>query len=242
MKLPNWLKIVWWLTLLTSITFVLSKRYDNFINGTSTPMDIFVFLIWVALLLFPLFQEVSFFGIKLTKEIDSFKNEVREQILNLRSEIQNSIQIRTQINPQFNFGPPPSDSQLPTIEKHVRKVIQETLSKHGIQAPGDLSVIEEQVPDNVQFLFLVRNQLEKEVKRLFRLHIAEIGEEQYVPISQILKILVKNEVIDLDLAGAIREVYKVCSPAIHGESFTEIQVNFIKDIGPKLITSLKALK
>lgn len=98
MKLPNWFKILWWLLLLVIVTYFGCQRYDSFIKGTATLMDVFVFLVWISLLLAPLFKEVSFFAMKFKQEIDSLKNEFREQVINLRSEIQTSISLQNRIN------------------------------------------------------------------------------------------------------------------------------------------------
>jgi hypothetical protein len=56
------------------------------ISGMATPFDIFVFLILVALLLVPLFQEVSFFGISLKQELDELKAHVSSEITGLESD------------------------------------------------------------------------------------------------------------------------------------------------------------
>ena len=97
MKLPNWFKILWWLFLLAIVTGFVLARFDSFIKGSVTVLDVFVFLIWIALLLIPLFKEVKFFGIELRQEIDSLRKEVKEQIVNLRSEIQTSINLQNRI-------------------------------------------------------------------------------------------------------------------------------------------------
>ena len=98
MKLPNWFKILWWIFLLLIVTYFGWQRYDSFAKGSVTVLDVFVFLIWMALLLIPLFKEVKFFGIELKQEIDSLRKEVKEQIVNLRSEIQTSISLQNRIN------------------------------------------------------------------------------------------------------------------------------------------------
>jgi hypothetical protein len=98
MKLPNWFKILWWILLLLIVTYFGWQRYDSFAKGSVTVLDVFVFLIWMALLLIPLFKEVKFFGIELKQEIDSLRKEVKEQIINLRSEIQTSISLQNRIN------------------------------------------------------------------------------------------------------------------------------------------------
>jgi hypothetical protein len=65
MKLPNWFKIAWWCLLTLGVTWVLYKRYPELIAGHAAPVDIFVFAIWVALMLVPLFQESQFLRLQI---------------------------------------------------------------------------------------------------------------------------------------------------------------------------------
>lgn len=235
MKLPNWFKIIWWILLLGIVTYFMSQRYNSLANGSATQMDIFIFLIWISLLLVPLFQEVSFFGIKLKKEIDSLKSDVKEQIVNLRSYIQNTIQF----NPQIYLTPPSSDSQLNIIEENVRPILNEIMRKHGVQVPDTISSKME-IPDNTRFLFSIRYEIDKEVKRIWQYSAAKEGKRP-LPILQIIRSLTEFEIINPKLANVIREVYKICSFAIHGEHVTDGQINFVRDLAPQLIVSLKAI-
>jgi hypothetical protein len=45
----------------------------------------------------------------------------------------------------------------------------------------------------------------------------------------------------VEFCNDIREVYSVCSPAIHGEPITEAQVSFVRDVAPELIAALRAI-
>ena len=55
MKLPNWFKILWWILLIGLTGIILFKRFDEIISGQSVLFDIFIFLIFVALMLVPIF-------------------------------------------------------------------------------------------------------------------------------------------------------------------------------------------
>ena len=98
MKLPNWFKIAWWVILLILTTTILYKRYDAITSGLSVPADVFIFMIFVALMLVPIFSEFEFFGIKLKKEIDDLKNEVNVKI----GDLKNDIRIRQVQNIHIN--------------------------------------------------------------------------------------------------------------------------------------------
>ncbi len=53
--------------------------------------------------------------------------------------------------------------------------------------------------------------------------------------------MARNELIDQQMADVIREVYSICSLAIHGEKAAESQVGFVKKNGPELIKALRAV-
>jgi hypothetical protein len=53
MKLPNWFKVIWWFALSALISMYLFTRYPELAKGHAVPADIFVFLVWTALLLAP---------------------------------------------------------------------------------------------------------------------------------------------------------------------------------------------
>lgn len=77
MKLPNWFKISWWIILLLLTGIILFKRYEAITTGKSVPADVFVFLIFVALMLVPIFSEIEFFGLKLKREIEELKADIK---------------------------------------------------------------------------------------------------------------------------------------------------------------------
>ena len=48
-------------------------------------------------------------------------------------------------------------------------------------------------------------------------------------------------ILDQDLAGAVQELYRVCSPAIHGMEPSSEQKRFVSNVYPKVIAALKAI-
>lgn len=48
--------------------------------------------------------------------------------------------------------------------------------------------------------------------------------------------------ISPNLAHAVREVYSVCSAAIHGEDVSDNQVQFVRDVAPELLAALEAVR
>lgn len=112
--------------------------YDDFthIKGNG----IILFLIWIALLLWPLFKEINLFGLGLKKEIDSLKTELKEQRLELKEQIVNlksDIRIQNIVMPPAEQGlklttdvsTTPPDLETVKLSEEAIKVLS-TLWKH----------------------------------------------------------------------------------------------------------------
>lgn len=240
MKLPNWFKIVWWASLLVLVTQFLYQRHPELVQGHETRADVFVFLVWVALALVPVFQEINFFGIKLKQEVRKLRKEVGMQIATLRAEVQNSVQFKAQVNPQFTITQPPTDAQLPQLEEQVGSAIDAALAARGLTVPT-AKVTQPTIDAGTAFLFQARYSIERELRRIWNERFGE-GPRRILPIRTITNELSRSGLVDPDLANAIQEVYSVCSPAIHGELPTAAQTNFVRDLLPRLLTALRAVQ
>jgi len=238
-KLPNGFKVAWWILLLVVIGAYLLRRYPEVVAGRSAPIDAVVFLVWVALCLMPFFQEMSFLGFQFKQAMDDLKKEVAAQVSSLKADVRNSTDLRSQINPQFYLqSPPPPDSLLPAIEEHIRKVVADLQPPAAPQSPTPTGI--EPATDDVNGMFWARYQIERELRRLG-------GEGDYVGpptsnIPRLLQGLVASQAVAPELADAIREVYRVSSPAIHGQPFTRGQRDFVRATAPQLIAALRNIR
>ena len=236
MQLPNWFKIAWWATLTSLLTYFLFRRYPDLVAGQAGPADIVVFVIWVALLLAPLFNEVSLLGITLKQQIDELKGFVSTQFTDLR----NAVEVRTSINQQFTI--PLNDAKLSVLEALVRTALAAQQSAQGQTNvhPATLGA-----PADVSLLFIARYNIERELRRIAdgRQVLGGIASlsQRSPSISQLAGFLSQAELIEPSLANAIRDVYSVCSPAIHGEKVTEAQVSFVRKVAPDLVATLRAV-
>src|SRR5580698_2455688 len=114
MTLPNWFKVSWWILLIALFGAILVSRYGALLAGGNLTLNA-VLVVWLALLLLPLIQEFSFFGFTLKKEIEHLKTSVKDDVASIKSEIRNSIDVRSHFSPSIVFPQPPPDSQLPQI-------------------------------------------------------------------------------------------------------------------------------
>ena len=240
MKLPNWLKILWWLVLTGALTYFLLARLPDLFSGKAAAADVAVFGVWASLLLAPLFTEVSFLGVTLKNEIEEMRNALSVQLNDIRTDVRSAVDVRTTVSPQFNIPAPVADTQLPQLEERVKSAVSAALEVHGIKGQPRESPLT--VNDDVAFLFATRYNIEVELRRIAQGRDVSSAVRRPLPSFQLVRTLSQAEVLEPSLGNVIREVYAVCSPAIHGEAVTEAQVEFVKDVGPQLVAALRTIQ
>jgi len=240
MKLPNWFKITWWLLITGVITWLLYNRYPDLVAGKATGADMVAFVIWVALLLAPLFNEVSLLGITLKQEAEELRKFVAAQLTDIRTEVRNAVDVRTTFSPHITIPAPATDSQLPELEARIKAAVSGAFASHGLKPPVATPPAL-RVSDDVSFLFATRYHIEQEIRRIVSSRELTPASRRPLPIFQLSRMLAEAGLIEPGLEHAIREVYAVCSPAVHGESVSDAQVAFAKDVGPELVAALRAI-
>jgi len=204
------------------------SKWSVYLNGTSTPFEIIIFLIWIALLLAPLFREVSFFGISLKNKIDS----LRDEIITLKNEIHSTQNV-------YVYPPPSPDSELPEIKKVAEATLKEEL---GELPAASQPALERAIPEDISYLFAVRYNIENELKRITDLYGLSKGMEFFPrTVIQKLEFLVHMRVIHRNLAFILKEMYAQCSAAIHGAWITGDAVQWIRQDAPGIIEAIKAI-
>lgn len=129
------------------------------------PVDVFVFLVWAALLVAPLFREVSFWGLQFKQELEETRKHIAGQLSAMEYRIQSSVAV----NPQFHFGTipaPPPDMQLPALQEKLDLILGEIKKKPAAPTASDWHP--PAADDKVEFLFRSRLQIETELRRLYK--------------------------------------------------------------------------
>ncbi|MFZ0333430.1 MAG: hypothetical protein WBD21_10340 [Candidatus Acidiferrales bacterium] len=234
MKFPNWFVVAWWVLLLILASTYVGFRHRALLGGQVTAVDTLVLAVALALLVFPLFKEMSIFGVSFKDRIDGLRNE----LVGLRTELHASVDVKNQI---FVPAPPP-DSELPAIEERIERSLENALKSRGIKPP----VVSDEalkVPDDTMLLFRARYNLERELRRLWhrRLEGNSPTSRRFTPTLQIARVLAQAGLIDTATEAAIREIWSVAAPGIHGEPTTSLQVAFVKDVAPRIISALRAI-
>lgn len=147
----KWLKtysrLIWWVAMVLFFSLVTMDLWRPTFYGDFSYIKgngIILFLVWIALLLWPLFKEINLFGLSLKKVIDSLRSEVkeqrlefREQMVNLKSDIriQNTVFIppfAESVKSTTGVSKTPSDLGTIQLSEEATKVLS-TLWKHQQQ-------------------------------------------------------------------------------------------------------------
>jgi len=239
MKLPTWFKVIWWIFITGGTGALFYSRIEAIAEGRTALVDIFIFLVLVVLLLVPIFQEISFFGLKFKQAIDDLKKQITTELRIFKADIQTTISNTSNVNVTIPRWAPP-DEQLPDLERRIRTTITEALREEGITPPALAAPVTPDVDDNTLFLFKTRHAMEKTLRNLASLMNLPSG--RAFPINRLSGILVEVEVLNPKIAQAIREIYGVCSPAIHGDPVTDAQVKFVRDLAPQVLDALNEIE
>ena len=122
MDFSNKFKFRWWILLLIILSMVSAWRlYVGIFNNT----DIFIFLFWFILVLFPIISEISLFGINVKKDIETAKNEIKSYVNDIKNEIRNQNNLNQTIN---NYSSVPANKD-EYKEKAIREIKSEDVAK-----------------------------------------------------------------------------------------------------------------
>ncbi|WP_374012573.1 hypothetical protein [Pseudoxanthomonas koreensis] len=238
-------RAIWWFILIACLSIFMLQRFSDLASGEAKPIDFLLFLVWIGVCLGPLFAEVHLPGLTLKQKIEETKKELTRDIESLRADIRNSVEIRSHVSPNFWVGAgsqPPPDHKLGEVEQRLHSAI-DRLERQGYpidsrataQAPRMLS-------EREQIMFTSRRDIEVELRAIAASLDDEPDQRRFAPVSRLLWLLTRNELIDKQMANVIREVYSICSLAIHGEEVTESQVDFVQRNGPELVNALRAIR
>jgi hypothetical protein len=228
--------------LTVGLTAFLYMRLTALVSGSASPFDMLAFVVWACLMLAPVFTEVEMLGFKLKQEIASMKQHVDKQIEGLRADIHNSVDVRSHFSPQITFTTPPSDAQLPEIEKRLLNTLEETLKSYDLKRKKEDDGAPPEVPQDNVYFFQVRYSIEKELQRIWETRFSSPPSQRPLLVTKVLPSLVEAQLISPEVANAIRDVYSVCSPAIHGRPVSDAQKRFVKEVTPSLLKTLRAIE
>jgi hypothetical protein len=227
MKFDSTLRIACLSVLFLALSWLLVLRYPAIASGTSSTSDIVILLLWIALMLTPIFQEVNLFGLQLSRSIES----LREQVQNLMF----TVQSQTQSVSIHNYPIPPSDKEISERKKETEQVLGEGLSIRSLQ---DDSLAQD---PEINYLFNLRRNIELELKRIDSSRFGLNWDYRRFSLSQSTQRLIQADLLPPSVAAAMRDVFAICSAAIHGEEMSPKQLAYAKEIGPGIVSALRGI-
>ena len=242
LAISRWARRIWWALLSAGLSIVVYRRLPAIVGGTASNADLALLAILMGLLLSPLFSEVSLFGVSLKREIDALRSDLKLEFLVFKTDIQQSLNVQATLNQNIAIGTLPTpapDKQLPVIEQRAKRILADAFFALG---QSDARKLVEQLPVDDQRLIGVRVLLERELRRIVgRRELTPYGRQVVRPLDHVV-LLREADLVSPDMAQAIREVYLVCSLAVHAEEVTPAQRAFVEGVAPGLLAQLRAIE
>lgn len=233
-------KACWWGILIISIGYYLASRLPDLQAGDPTWFDALVFVIWMTVALGPFFKEMEIFGFKFKQEVEKLRAQFSYELQTIRATMNSANEQRQNSSSSINFGYAPLDSQLDKIKEQIDSAVAEALvnSKKIKDTPANTGI--PKINENTLHLFSARLAIENALRNI---DIPSITDDptrrKFVPIHRIVDTLIRNKRITYEIGTAIREVYSVCSLAVHGEDVTPAKVEFVRTTAPQLLSALE---
>lgn len=238
----SYLKRRWWYLILLVLSTIYILYYKKEINQLKEfNATNLIFILWLILLLLPLFSEMEFFGIKLKKEVEKAKTEVKENLNDIRMQIMDLKVSNSNAN-TINVG----NDFLPTKQK-LKELFKEfttnsntttdNLSEGHSTPKIDIS-LEGEVSGNIKFeiaeqstyLFKIRLILEKALTDLCEKTDYNGHKSMFEMLRHInRRVLINGKTVDL-----ISYIINIANRGVHGEIVSNEYIDFIKRVFPEL--------
>lgn len=214
-------KHCWYLFLLIISTIYVFKYRCDIFQMTELNAQNLIFILWLVLLGLPLFSEVEIGSVKLKKEMEQTRAEVKESIGELKYQMLD-LKIANSNSNMLVLNNPPlaSKDELTQMQRHVE-------TDKTIHSKNDLDF--KTCEDNI-YLFQVRLSLEKQLSALCNMF--QYGERR--TMYSMVQFLIQHEVIDRKTADLIREVINIANRGVHGEIIDSDYLQFVKKTYPMI--------
>ena len=242
MKFPDKFRVIWWIIVSSSVFILLVIRRDNVFSSQPTYLDIGLITIFLALLLLPLYSEISLFGMSIKQKIEKSNEEVikhiSNQIMLFRSEIQSTISNINHITQNVFPSQPSSDQILNEEIENIKSRQKAWLSGKEKYNNKEDQILKFDIKDEVLLAFKIRYLIEQELNRIWFYFFPNPPRPGLSLISK-LGNLHRFGPISEDEALQIKEIISITNKAIHGDSISEVQYNYLREVAPIILDYLK---
>ncbi len=236
MEFSKGFKITWWIVTEIIIAVLIYIRRSNLMQNEPSQYDLTLLILFVGLLMMPIFSELEVFGFKLKNEISNVKKDVEV----LDKKLTNIVTLQNTSHQTLNLNQPVSDDRLPEIEKEIKKISEQLVGVNKSDG-GNVTQRIHEVSDDVTYLFSVRYNIEKYVRQIAEKSGILENESRGMPVTRILMKLSAMDKMDTKFLKSISDVYRICSPAVHGEDVDSEKLDFVKSIDNDIFRYLDAI-
>lgn len=198
-----------------------------------------VFIIWVILLVLPLFSELEFLGVKVKKEVkkavEKSNEEVKASINNLQ-QLVSQIQVSNSVAPQFtiNGGSLPSEERIDNLIKEIHLLNAQNTDRQADQQD------KADVPASNLELFKMRYGIEIRIREALEL-IGYSGKTR-TSLMQATYYLNQQGVLDSTSTDLIIQMLRIANRGVHGEIISQKYMDFASQAYPQIIDGLDNCK
>ena len=225
----------WYIVLLTiSTAYLVSNRFAIEKLDDASMLST-VFIIWVILLVLPLFSEMEFLGVKVKKEVkkavEKSNEEVKASLDNLQ-QIVSQIQVSNSVAPQFtiNSGSLPSEERIDNLIKEIRLLNEQNTNKQTEK--------QDKVNIPTQNIELFKMRYGIEVKLNDALDLIGYNGKNHISLIQSANYLSQQGVLDPTSTDLLIQVVRIANRGVHGEIIGQKYLDFASEAYPKIIDAL----
>lgn len=226
------------LTILNTI-LILARR-QVFLDGTAASSDLVILVVWLALLLAPLFQAVELFGLKFQHQIDELKQDVARQLSVFRTEITTTMSSNSIASSAVTLYPQLTTEQLETLARRLAS--ESTAQREKKDIGGFIEVLKRRpdVPPQVSEMFAFRYSLEGKVNRILSLlHSSHTSRQaRQRPVVSLAGELAARDLLSAIEAQALPAMWGITSQAIHGRPVSSDELEFVRETFPAISEAL----
>lgn len=239
-KLESSLKMVWnwfkkrsWYIILlcASSIYVFFYRYEIYQLKELNARNL-IFLLWLILLLLPLFSEMEFLGVKIKKVVENANKEIKEEVKELGKQV-TELKVTNSIanHIQISNSSLPSEGKLEELLELVRNIQQEA----GKKAEENINELPQ---DKSVYLLKVRQGIEKLVFEL----VEKAGYITKAPLtlSRCIWWLGKTELLDRRTVDVLIEIVRIANRGVHNEIISDEYIEFVQTAYPEIEVLLKS--
>ena len=230
----------YWGGLAILLTVLVLLRKQAYYAGGPSSSDLVVLIVWLTLLLAPLFQVVELSGLKVQHQMDEVKRDVAHELSVFRTEIAATISGNSTASSAVNFYSLPNAEQLQTLAKQV--AFESAVQRSSTHIGGTVKVSTERpdVPSQIEDMFAFRFDLEQKLNRIRSSgelgHAA--GASTYNPAISIIRTLAVRGFLSNAETDALRTIWNITSLAVHGRPLPPDALKFVRETYPPISKAL----